>query len=493
MSGRPRRLRPGARQLARLAEELAAACEGGVLQELRIAGPDLLALAIRVPGQTLRLGLSVHPEAAGPFLLPGGRPRRDAEAEQGTNFWIRLRSVLPASGVERVRVPPGERSLLLELRRGADRLVLVASFHGARPNLVLLENGRVAADLRGRAAKGDGLDDLLRGGPAGPPPADEEPALSLEEWTKRLRRERAVRLAAGRLQRLGEALRRAREAAERRAERQLADAERLGDTSELRRQAEALAAHLHEVERGQAELSLPGWPDPESDPPVTVPLDRTREPSQNLERLWQRVRKADRGRDEALARAEESEEQAESLRRLEARAEEIGEGARAGDDEALEALDTLEDEAAPLLPAPKKAGGRRRDEGPSLPYRRFTSADGIPILVGRSSKANDELSLRLAAGNDLWLHAQGVAGSHVVVKLPRGAEVPQETLLDAATLAHVHSKRKGDSHGEVTWTRAKHVSKRKGMPAGQVIVTQEKSLRVRVEPDRLERLKATEE
>ena len=57
----------------------------------------------------------------------------------------------------------------------------------------------------------------------------------------------------------------------------------------------------------------------------------------------------------------------------------------------------------------------------------------------------------------------------------------------------MHSKRKGDSHGEVTWTRAKHVSKRKGMPAGQVLVTQEKSLRVRVEPERLARLKATEE
>ena len=77
------------------------------------------------------------------------------------------------------------------------------------------------------------------------------------------------------------------------------------------------------------------------------------------------------------------------------------------------------------------------------------------------------------------LHAHGVAGSHVVVKLPRGSEVPQETLLDAATLAHVFSKRKSDSHGEVTWCRAKHVSKRKGAPAGQVLLPAAKTVRVR--------------
>ena len=492
MSAR-RRLRPGARQLARLAEELAAACEGGVLQELRVAGPELLALAVRVPGETLRLGLSVHPEAAGPFLLPGKRPRRDAAAEEGTNFWLRLRASLPATSVERVRVPPGERTLVLELRRGAERLVLAAVFHGARPNLVLFEGEACVADLRGRVRKGSAFDDLLRDGPSGPPP-DEDPSVSLREWSKRLIQERAVLLAAVRLESLAERLRKERAAAERRAQRQLDDAERLGETGELRRQAEALAAHLHEVVRGQAELSLPGWPDPDGDEPLTVPLDRTREPADNLDRLWQRVRKADRGRDEALARAEESENQAAALAELERRAEALGEGARAGEPQALESLDALEDEAEELLPAPKKRGaGKRKGEAPSLPYRRFTSADGLPILVGRSSKANDELSLRLAAGNDLWLHAQGVAGSHVVVRLPKGAEVPQETLLDAATLAHVHSKRKGDSHGEVVWTRAKHVSKRKGMPAGQVIVTQEKSLRVRVEPERLDRLKATEE
>lgn len=490
MSGARRRLRPGVRQLARLADELSAACEGGILQETRVSGPDLLALSVRVPGETIRLGLSVHPDASGPFLI-AGRPRRDAAAEQGSNLWQLLRAALPASSVERLRVPPGERSLLLELRRGDQRFTLLVAFHGSRPNLVLLEDGVSKADLRGRVPRGSTLDDLLRASPGGAPPGTEEPVLSLREWSRHLAEERGLRLAGARLSALHSALKKAEAAARTRAERRLGDAERLGDTSDLRTRAEALSAHLQLVKRGDAALELPGWPDPDADPPLSIPLDRTREPSDNLDRLWQRVRKADRGRDEALERAEEAEAQANELQALAERASGLEAAASAGEPAALEALDAIEEQAAALLPKPK-AAGKRKGEAPSLPYKRFTSIDGFPILVGRSSKANDELTLRIASGNDLWLHAHGVAGSHVVVKLPRGSEVPQGTLLDAATLAHVFSKRKADSHGEVTWCRAKHVSKRKGAPAGQVMVTQEKSIRVRVEPERLERLKAGE-
>jgi len=491
MSEARRRLRPGVPQLARLVEELSAACEGGILQETRVSGPGLLALSVRVPGETIRLGLSVHPDAAGPFLLPG-RPRRDAESEEGSNFWQLLRAALPAAHVERIRVPPGERTLLLEFRRGDERWTLLAAFHGSRPNLILLESDQAKGDLRGRVRKGTTLDDLIRASPDGPRNADEEPTLSLRKWSERLAHERAARLAGTRLASLRSALGKAESAARTRAERRLADAERLGDTSELRQMAEALAAHLTRVTKGDGELTLSGWPDPDSDPALTIPLDRTRQPSENLDRLWQRVRKADRGRDEALRRAETAETEAEEFAGLSRRAAELESAADEGGVETLRLIDALEDDAASKLPKPKTAG-KRKGEAPALPFKRFTSLDGLPILVGRSSKANDQLTLRVASGNDIWLHAQGVAGSHVVVKLPRGAELPQETLLDAATLAHAYSKRKGDSHGEVTWCRAKHVSKRKGAPAGQVMVTQEKSLRVRVEPERLERLKATED
>lgn len=95
--------------------------------------------------------------------------------------------------------------------------------------------------------------------------------------------------------------------------------------------------------------------------------------------------------------------------------------------------------------------------------------DGWQILVGRSARDNDELSLRVAAQRDLWLHAAGHAGSHVVIRCPDGADPPREVVEHAARLAVWHSKaRKARGKVEVHACRAKDVSKERGAPAGQV-------------------------
>jgi predicted ribosome quality control (RQC) complex YloA/Tae2 family protein len=113
--------------------------------------------------------------------------------------------------------------------------------------------------------------------------------------------------------------------------------------------------------------------------------------------------------------------------------------------------------------------------------------------VGRNAAANDELTKKVAKGNDLWLHARGLPGSHVVVPLAKGAAPDQETLLDAAHLAAHFSDGRGEPSCDVAWTRARFVTKKKGAPPGAVNVSQEKTLLLRVEPARLARLLASEE
>jgi predicted ribosome quality control (RQC) complex YloA/Tae2 family protein len=108
--------------------------------------------------------------------------------------------------------------------------------------------------------------------------------------------------------------------------------------------------------------------------------------------------------------------------------------------------------------------------------------------VGRGGKDNDALSLKVARGNDLWLHAHNWAGAHVVVRLRRDQEVPEQLLLDAATLAAFYSKGRNDTVIEVTYTRAKNVRKPKGLPPGRVTVAGGKTLALRIEPARLQRL-----
>src|SRR5438132_273303 len=109
----------------------------------------------------------------------------------------------------------------------------------------------------------------------------------------------------------------------------------------------------------------------------------------------------------------------------------------------------------------------------------------------RSARDNDALTLRVAHGNDLWLHARGVQGAHVIV--PGAGESPDaRTLADAALLALHFSSARGQDGAEVAWTRRKHVRKPKGAAPGSVFVTQEKVLRIRLEEDRLAALLRTE-
>ena len=83
---------------------------------------------------------------------------------------------------------------------------------------------------------------------------------------------------------------------------------------------------------------------------------------------------------------------------------------------------------------------------------------------------------------------RGTPGSHVIVPLDKGREIPQETLLDAASLALHYSKMRSATAADITYTPRKFVSKPKGAKPGLVQVRREKVLRLRREPARLARL-----
>jgi len=102
---------------------------------------------------------------------------------------------------------------------------------------------------------------------------------------------------------------------------------------------------------------------------------------------------------------------------------------------------------------------------------------------------NEDLTFRMAKSDDLWLHARGTPGSHVVVRLAKGADAPSETLREAATLALLYSDLKRSGKGDVIYTKRKWVKKAKGQAPGAVVVSQEKTISVRLDPQRLAALK----
>lgn len=106
-----------------------------------------------------------------------------------------------------------------------------------------------------------------------------------------------------------------------------------------------------------------------------------------------------------------------------------------------------------------------RSEG----YRTYEK-DGYTILVGLGARENDRLSLQVAERHDLWLHAAGYAGSHVVIRRTgMDDEVPRPVIDTAAQLAAWHSKaREAGGKVDVHLCLAGDVSKRRGAPAGEV-------------------------
>jgi predicted ribosome quality control (RQC) complex YloA/Tae2 family protein len=143
------------------------------------------------------------------------------------------------------------------------------------------------------------------------------------------------------------------------------------------------------------------------------------------------------------------------------------------DQAALEAFTGL-----PVSPAP---GGKPSKEKPArkIPgVRRYLSADGYEILVGRAARDNDHLTFKVAKPNDLWLHAADYPGSHVIVRNPTRKEIPHGTVIAAAQLAAHFCQARKDSKVDVHYALRKFLSKPKGAAPGLVRMSSFKTITV---------------
>ena len=130
------------------------------------------------------------------------------------------------------------------------------------------------------------------------------------------------------------------------------------------------------------------------------------------------------------------------------------------------------------IKSPVKKVKKKLDK-PSPPLE-FVSSDGFHILVGKNNKQNDLLTLKIAGAYDLWFHTKNIPGSHVIIRTER-QDVPDSTLLEAATLAAYHSSAKMSYNVPVDYTIVKNVKKPSGAKPGMVIYDSYKT--VNVTPD----------
>ncbi|WP_367565859.1 NFACT family protein [Lacrimispora sp.] len=114
-----------------------------------------------------------------------------------------------------------------------------------------------------------------------------------------------------------------------------------------------------------------------------------------------------------------------------------------------------------------RRAGDKKPKITSKPFH-YVSSDGFHIYVGKNNYQNEELTFKVATGNDWWFHAKGTPGSHVILKT-EGKELPDRAYEEAGALAAYYSKGRGNDKVEIDYIQKKHIKKVAGSAPGFVI------------------------
>ena len=206
-----------------------------------------------------------------------------------------------------------------------------------------------------------------------------------------------------------------------------------------------------------------------------IPLDPAKTPVENMNRYFRLARKA-KGATEIVRNRKR--EVAESVYYLESLEDQL-DTARTRDDVIAVRQELSSSFPSRVKPPAKRRSSRKDAPRPVSPQVEKVEFRGYTIMVGRNNVGNDKIVKELSAPDDLWLHAQGIPGSHVLVKRLAGKEVPREVIEEAARLAVFHSKAKGSRNVPVFLAEARHVSKFKGAKPGLVRIAKHTTVFVR--------------
>jgi predicted ribosome quality control (RQC) complex YloA/Tae2 family protein len=473
--------------LRRVIDEVAPAIIGGWIQKVFQPLPTVIVLEIRTPGQTHHLLFSADPQSARLHLTSA----KLANPPAPPPFCQLLRARIQGARLERLVHIGQDRVAHLIMTAKGGPCTLIAQLTGRSADLLLV-NGQqlILGSLRGGTAKSGSVYSPLETREFHKEP-EEEPIAGPEEPARpyplsakleaRYAEEEVTRTREqakqDRLSRLSKAIKKTKK----RIEALRADLEKAERYREYGRYGELLKANLGQVQKGQDTITLVDYFDPAM-PELQLPLDPSKGPQGNLMDYFNKHRKFKSAEETIRPRLLSAERELATM-------QEERQAIQQGNWESRGTAAEGGTVKSSYLTAPGHPRKKHRPQQNTGPFRRFTSADGVPIYVGRNARENDALTFKLAKSEDLWLHAHGTPGSHVVIRLEKGAETPPETLRDAATLALLYSDLKKSGKGEVIYARRKYVRKAKGQAPGAVTVTQEKAIFVTLDRTRLTRLK----
>lgn len=229
-------------------------------------------------------------------------------------------------------------------------------------------------------------------------------------------------------------------------------------SGKVQQRADYITANLYQLKKGMSSFEAIDY---ETGEPVTVPLDVSLTPQELAQKLYKKIAKlktAARLNKEKLEAALEEQDYLLGTMHF------IEEATQTSDIADIR----LSLQKAGFLPEPPK---NKKTETPESAPLSFTSPTGYTILVGKNDRQNDILTMRTAARDDIWFHAQKIPGSHVLLQT-NGVElddIDDKTIVMAARLAARHSRARQAGKTPVDYTQRRNVKKPPASRPGKVI------------------------
>ena len=193
--------------------------------------------------------------------------------------------------------------------------------------------------------------------------------------------------------------------------------------------------------------------------PVTIPLDPTISPIDNAKKYFNKYTKLKRTYEALIDIIKETKNSIDYLETINVAID------IAGNEEDLKAISNELAETGYIKKRNLNKGKKVKDKSKPL---HFISSDGFDIFVGKNNIQNEELTFKVATGNDWWFHSKTFPGSHVIVKC-NNQELPDATFEEAAHLAAHYSKGSNQDKVEIDYIQKKHIKKVAGAMPGFVI------------------------
>ena len=229
------------------------------------------------------------------------------------------------------------------------------------------------------------------------------------------------------------------------------------DRERLRQLGDIVTANLGRIVKGQTVLQAEDFYDEEMKL-IDIPISPILSPQQNAAKFYKDYTRMKNAEKELTRQIGLGQTELQYLQSV------LSELDRAGSEAELDEI-RQELQAGGYV---KADHSKRKMKQQKLPPMRFESTDGFPIFVGRNNRQNDELTFRSARKDDIWLHAQKVHGSHVIIACA-GQSVPDDTVTQAAQLAAYYAETKGGQNIAVDVTPVKQVKKPVNGKPGMVI------------------------